>query len=189
MIAACIDRWALCSQNVKIRSICRPYIARRVIVLNVLISTLLPIQLLIYFDNHTGRCVLSPLYTLAYTIFALIAIGVLPLLLMIIFGLLARHNLHLIRARVVPANNPNQKLRMHKRDHDLMKMLAGEVLIYCIATIPYPSSILYGYFTIPIAGEKSPMRIAIESLIAFIIYPLLAFTYCCTQFYGRIYTD
>jgi len=186
VIAACIDRWALCSQNVNIRSICRPYIARRVLVLSLLISALLPIQLLVYFNNHTGQCILSSFYSLAYTIFVSIAIGILPFVLMIIFGLLARHNLHLIRSRIVPTNNPTQHFRIHKRDHDLMKMLVGEVVVYCITTIPYPANIIYQYFTTSIAADKSPMRLAVETLVTFIIHPLLTFTYCCTQFYGKI---
>ncbi len=189
MIGACIDRWALCSQNVKIRSICRPYIARRVIVLIVFISAVLSTQLLIYFNNNTGQCILSASYSLAYTIFALIAIVILPLSLMIIFSLLARHNLHLTRSRVASTSNQNQQFRIHKRDHDLMKMLAGEVLIYSITMVPYTVQFLYGYLTTPIAAEKSPMRLAIESLISFIIQPLMSFTYCCTQFYGKIYIE
>jgi hypothetical protein len=186
VVAACIDRWGLCSQSVKIRSICRPYIARRVLVLNLLISALLPSQLFVYFDNGTGLCELSPLYSLPYTIFASIAIGILPFVLMIIFSLLARHNLHLIRSRIVPTNNPTQHFRIHKRDHDLMKMLVGEVIVYCITTIPYPANIMYQYLTTPIAADKSPMRLAVEALVTFIIHPILTFTYCCTQFYGKI---
>ncbi len=187
MISACIDRWALCSQSVKIRSFSQLSKAYRVIILNLLIATLLPSQLFVYFNNSTGRCMLSPSYSLVYSIFAFLAIGIIPLILMIIFSSLARRNVHLIRSRVMPTDNPSQNLRIHKRDHDLMKMLAGEVLIYCITTLPYPINVMYGYLTLPIAANKSQMRLAVESLISFIIQPLLSYTYCCTQFYGKIY--
>lgn len=184
VIAACIDRWALCSGNVRIRSFCQPHIARRVIIVSLSISTVLPIQLFIFFDNDTGHCRLSAFYSLAYTIFALIAIGLVPLLLIILFSVLVRHNLQLIRSRVMSSDGAMRPIRIHKRDHDLMKMLAGEVLIYCITTVPYPINLIYSYFNGLFLVDKSAMRLAIEALISFLIHPLLSFTYCCTQFYG-----
>jgi hypothetical protein len=144
-----------------------------------LISAILSSQLFIYFDNTTGRCILKPSYALFYTIFASIAIGILPLLLVILFSALARLNLRLIRLRVASSDNPIQHLRIHKRDHDLMKMLAGEVLIYCITTMPYPVNVMYGFLTTPMTADKSQMRITIQSLISFIIHPLLFFVLVC----------
>ena len=127
----------------------------------------------------------SPLYTLAYTIFSFLAISVIPLLLLIIFSLLTYHNLHLIHSRVLPITGTVQSIRIHKRDHDLMKMLAGEVIVYCLTQSTFPVNTMYGYFTSFFAADKSQMRIAVESLISFIIHPILSFTYCCTQFYGK----
>ena len=149
-----------------------------------MISTLLPTQLLIYFNNATGHCRLSTVYSLAYTIFALIAIGLVPLLLITLFSVLVRHNLQLIRSRMVSLDIVMRSIRVHKRDRDLMKMLAVEALIYCITTLPYPINLLYSYFTGLFLEQKSAMRLAIEALISFIIHPMLSFTYCCTQFYG-----
>ncbi|UJR23010.1 hypothetical protein I4U23_026036 [Adineta vaga] len=111
MVAACIDRWALCSQNVKIRSFCQVHVAP---------------PLFLYYDNSSGRCILTPLYALAYTIFSFLAISIIPLFLMIIFSVLTSHNLHTIRSRVLPQGNTVQNIRIHKRDHDLVKMLVGE---------------------------------------------------------------
>ena len=67
-----------------------------------------------------------------------------------------------------------------------MQMLVGEVLVFCITTCPYPINTLYNYVTLPIASYKSQLRLAIESLVGFIILPLFSYTYCCTQFYGKV---
>ena len=190
VIAGCIDRWALCSQNATIRMFSRPRIAIRVIVILVVVWTLIPIHLVVYFSNNTGRCVaLAGTYAFFYAIYSLIVIGIMPLFLMMFFSYLAWHNLQTIRSRVTPtqgAVNPvSQHVQIHKRDRDLMKMLSGEVLVYCVTTIPYPINLIYSVSTASIASTKSSVRLAIESLIGYIISPLLNFMYCCVQFYGK----
>ncbi|CAF4381422.1 unnamed protein product, partial [Adineta steineri] len=102
LIAACVDRWALCSQNIKIRSFSRSKIALRVVSSIMISSILVPIPLLFFFDNSSGRCAINPSYNLAYTCFSLTLIGILPPTLMILFTFLARHNLTMIRSRVKP---------------------------------------------------------------------------------------
>ncbi|CAF3979134.1 unnamed protein product, partial [Adineta steineri] len=134
--------------------------------------------------NSSGRCAINPSYNLAYTSFSLTLIGILPPSLMILFTFLARHNLTMIRSRVKPIDGDRTRdIHIHKRDHDLIKMLFGEVLVFCLTTCPFPCSTLYNFLTIPIKSYKTPIRLAIESLINFIIQPLLTYTYCCTQFY------
>ncbi|CAF1449848.1 unnamed protein product [Adineta steineri] len=184
LIAACVDRWALCSQNIKIRSFSRSKIALRVVSSIMISSILVPIPLLFFFDNSSGRCAINPSYNLAYTCFSLTLIGILPPTLMILFTFLARHNLTMIRSRVKPIDGDRTRdIHIHKRDHDLIKMLFGEVLVFCLTTCPFPCSTLYNFLTVPIKSYKTPIRLAIESLITFIIQPLLTYTYCCTQFY------
>ncbi len=186
MIAACIDRWALCSQSATIRSFARPFIAVRVILILLIVWTIIPIHLAVFFNNSTGRCIAMPgSYAFFYAIYSMIVIGVMPLVLMIVFSLLAWHNLQLIRSRVTPMGQPARNRNIHKRDRDLMKMLSGEVFVYCLTTIPYPINLIYSVSTSSIAAHKSSTRIAIESLIGYIVSPLLNFMYCCAQFYGK----
>jgi hypothetical protein len=80
--------------------------------------------------------------------------------------------------------NNEARLRLHKADRDLMRMLAGEVLVYLITTLFYPVNVLYGVITAPFAAEKSEMRVAVESLIGYIISPMLNYVYCVAQFYS-----
>ncbi len=124
-------------------------------------------------------------YAFFYAIYSLIVIGVLPLVLMILFSSLAWHNLQKIRSRVGPTGPATRNINIHQRDRDLMKMLSGEVFVYCLTTIPYPINLIYSVSTSSIAAYKSSTRLAIESLIGYIISPLLNFMYCCVQFYGK----
>ncbi len=198
MIAGCIDRWALCSKSGTIRSFARPKVAIRAIIGLIIVWSIIPIHLAIFFNNTTGRCIALPgAYALFYAIYSLIVIGILPLFLMIFFSLLAWRNLQSIRSRVGPKDGAivgpmargtaanARNITIHKRDRDLMKMLGGEVFVYCVTTIPYPINLIYSVSTSAIAASKSPMRLAIESLIGYIISPLLNFMYCCAQFYGK----
>jgi hypothetical protein len=124
-------------------------------------------------------------YALFYAIYSLIVIGILPLVLMIAFSLLAWRNLRMIRSRVTPTGEATRNIHIHKRDRDLMKMLSGEVMVYCITTMPYPINLIYSVSTSSIAAYKSSTRLAIESLVGYIVSPLLNFMYCCAQFYGK----
>lgn len=185
MIAACVDRWALTCSNPKIRSICRPHIARGVIPSLLLIWSIIPIHMAIFVNNDAGRCRASGSYALAFSIYLFIFIGILPPVLMIAFGILAWRNLQSIRKRIAPLTNVH-RIRFHRSDRDLMRMLTGEVLVYIIATSLYPVNVLYGAITASIAAEKSDMRLAVESLIAFIISPVLNYIYCVAHFYGKM---
>jgi hypothetical protein len=189
VIAACIDRFALCSQHATIRSFCRPRTAVRVIGALVIVWSIIPIHLVVYYSNITGRCVAQAgTYAFFYAMYSLVVIGILPLFLMILFGVLAWRNLQLIRSRVAPtgaAAQSRQNVQINKRDRDLMKMLSGEVLVYCVTTIPYPINLIYSVSTSSMASSKDAVRVAVESLVGYIITPLLNFMYCCVQFYGK----
>ena len=190
MIAACIDRWVLCSQNATIRGFTRPSIAVKVIIALLIAWTIIPIHMAVFFSNTSGRCIALPgTYALFYAIYSVVIIGVLPLFLMILFSVLAWHNLQQIRARVGPSGSNQRHVLIQKRDRDLMKMLAGEVLMYTITTIPYPINLIYSVSTTYLGVQKDPVRVAIENLIGYIISPLLNFMYCCVQFYGKIFID
>ena len=186
VVAACIDRWALCSNNSSLRAFSRPNIAIRVILILLLVWILMPIHMAVFFNNNTGRCTAtSGTYAFFYAIYSLIVIGILPLFLMILFSLLAWHNLRKIRSRVIPSGSTTRNITIHKRDRNLMLMLTGEVIVFCITTIPYPINMIYSVWTSSMQIHKNQTRLAIESLVGYIISPILNLMYCCVQFYGK----
>ena len=189
VIAACIDRWALCSHSPFIRSFSRPRMAIRVIILLIVVWAIIPIHLAIFYSNVTGRCIAQAgTYAFTYAIYSVVVIGILPLLFMIVFSALAWRNLQQIRSRVNPTGPARSNVLVHKRDRDLMKMLFAEVFVYCVTTIPYPINLIYNVTTSSMGIQRDSYRLAIESLIGYIITPLLNFMYCCVQFYGMINT-
>lgn len=186
MVTACVDRWALCSQNTKIRSFARPKIALQTILFLIVVWSIIPIHMAVFFNNSSGRCAATPgTYALVYAIYSVVVIGWLPLFLMILFSLMALHNLRKIRGRIYPGAGMQRNILIHKRDRELMRMLFAEVAMYCLTTIPYPVNLIYSVTTSYLGVQKNPLRVAIESLISYIISPLLNFMYCCIQFYGE----
>ncbi|CAF4530532.1 unnamed protein product [Rotaria sp. Silwood2] len=185
MIVACVDRWALTSPRIIIRSFCRPKIARNIIFCLLLIWSIIPVHMAIFINNYSGHCGAPSYYAFAFAIYLFVFIGFLPPFLMIFFGVLAWHNLKRIRSQVAPRHNPIG-IRLHKVDRDLMRMLTGEVLVYIITTVLYPVNVLYGCITTPITEQKSEMRLAIETLAGYIISPILNYIYCVAQFYGTM---
>jgi hypothetical protein len=75
VIAACIDRWALCSQSATIRSFSRPRIAICVILILIIIWAIIPIHLAVWYSNNTGQCIVLPdTYAFLYTIYSMIVL-------------------------------------------------------------------------------------------------------------------
>ena len=187
VVAACIDRWALCSQRVSVRAFARPWIAVQIIAALIIVWSIIPVHLAIFYSNQTGRCAaLAGTYAFTNAIYSVVVIGILPLFLMILFSALAWRNLRTVRNRVLTIGVDARRVRIHQRDHDLLKMLSVEVFIYCVTTIPYPINLIYGVATSSLGASKGAERLAIESLIGYIVSPLLNFMYCCVQFYGKI---
>ena len=175
----------MCSQNSKVRSFYQPYVARCVIAISAPFWAIECIHVGIFFTNSSGRCGPAPAYALPYAIYSLIIIGIFPTVLMIIFSTLAWRNLKIIRSRVVPTTNAARRVKIHKRDRHLMKMLLCEVIVYVVTSIPFPLNILYGTLTSSIAAQKSPMRLAVESLIGYIINNVTGLSQCGIRFYGE----
>ena len=149
----------------------------------IIVWSIIPVHLAIFYSNTTGRCVaLAGAYAFINAIYSVVVIGVLPLFLMILFSALAWRNLRTVRNRVLTTGVDVRRVRIHQRDHDLLKMLSVEVFVYCVTTIPYPINLIYVVSTSSLAASKGAVRLAIESLIGYIVSPLLNFMYCCVQF-------
>ncbi len=153
-------------KNPSIKTFSRLHNATRIILILLVICTIILIHLEIFFNKSTGRCIAMPA---RYAIYSLIVIGILPLLLMILFSLLTWHNLQMIRSRLVPTGLTIRNRKIHKRDRALMRVLSVEVFAYCWTTLPYPINLIYSVSTSSIEAYKSPIHLAIEPLIGYII--------------------
>jgi len=141
IIFACADRYALCSESVRLRSLRQPKITIRVIIATILVWPILTMHVAILQNFNGTSCFTSGAYTLIYGIYSTLAAGILPPLLMTIFSVLTIRHRHQLRTRL------NAIGRNNKRDHTLMIMLLSEVVVYVVTTILYPVITLYRAIT------------------------------------------
>ena len=154
-VLACADRYACSSKEAKIRAFSRDIIAVRLIPLVSLFWLLVAIFPTMLRTLHHGKCdARSGVYDIIYTIYILMALGVFPLVMMSIFGILMMRNLKELRGQT-----------LRKRDQDMMRMLLIELIIYIITTIP--NTVMHIYKSAVTNIEKNEERKIIE---AFVIY-------------------
>jgi hypothetical protein len=176
LVVACIDRYALCSNKLRLRSFSKAKVAIRVIFGTVLlwfcINTYIP-----FFQSLRGNtCGMVAPYALIWAIYTVIVPGILPPTAMSIFGVLAIRNRRQLQIRL------NTRRRAgSKRDYTLLMMLLSEVFIYVITTILFPIITVYKAVT---NGEiKSVERQQIESFISFLATPFLIYINPSSTFY------
>lgn len=173
LVAACFDRYAISSNNVRLRHIAQMHIARRVTLLNILLWLILPIHIPIIYDIKNGNCV--PLRSLAFqyyhNVFVLLNGCVLPALLMSVSAFLTYHNLVLKRQRrqmiVVQSVNDIEDIQ-RKRDRQVLITLISQVIVLVITVLP--STLFYLYVgMMSYASTKSDQALAIERFWAFVM--------------------
>lgn len=123
IVLACVDRYAVCSSDVRVRTFSRPRVAIRLLPIVVGLWLLLPVHLLVFNSIANNRCIMPGVYSLLYAVYAVICAGILPPSLMIIFGLLARRNLQRMRQRIVPlGTGGNSRVLIKRVDYQIMKV-------------------------------------------------------------------
>ena len=189
LTAACFDRYALTSTNVRLRNLATVRIAYRVIVVIMIIWLLLPIQMLVFFGLREGQCtfVYDIALSLYFSCYTIITGSILPVSIMIICAILIRRNLDLRRQRrrqIVNTEQTNNGNLHFNRDRQVFAMLLLQVFVYIISQTPW--MLLYFYSAVTIyVSNKSSDRVAIERFISFMaetifyLLPVSSF-YLCT---------
>jgi hypothetical protein len=191
-VLACIDRYALCSSSLRIRSFSRRPMAIRLILISAIFWFLLVIFFGVIRKIQNGSCnIFGSVYSLIYTIYYLIFAGILPPLLIIIFSLLVMRILKQLRRRVQPTagNNEGGSSRnpIRKRDRDLIKMVFIEVMFYVISTLPFSIYLVYNLITSNIIKNKE--RQQIESFINYLFQSFIMYFNTALPFYIYISTS
>jgi uncharacterized membrane protein len=171
LAAACLDRYALSSTNVRLRRFANIYIARRVVTIIGLISIVFPVHDLVVYDLRAGSCIIVYGYTasLYNGIFTIINISVIPIYTMVICSFFIRRNLAIKRARRQVNVSHQQKTndREHlqrKRDQQALVMLFSQILVYIVLTVPYTICTIYNAISLNVQN-KSADRVAIERFL------------------------
>jgi hypothetical protein len=175
IVFACIDRYALCSQSVRLRSFCQPKVAIRIIIAHFLIWPILTIHIVIL-ENFSGNsCSMIGAYILIYAIYSSMVAGTIPPLSMAILSILTIRHRRELRTRLSTGGNNS------KRDHSLLVMLSSEVIVYVVTTILYPTNTLYRAITND--EVKSIERQQIEAFVNFIAGSFLIYLNPAAVFY------
>ncbi len=163
VVFACADRFFLTRTSARIRSWSSVQTARKIIPINCVIWTVGGLQIIFFNEIRGGVCGMFGLNKLIYAIYQSISVGILPPVLMSVFGYLTVRSLRQRHAA-------NEHIR--QKDNDLMRMLVAEIMINIFTSIPFSAYLLYGAVTINVVG-KSAERIEIEAFINYMTQLLI----------------
>ena len=181
MAFACIDRYALTSETVRLRNFAKPKVAYRVIFLIIFIWSIICSHRLIFYQIANNICgiVNSFAAALYHSIYVIIGGGILPTTIMIISAWSIRRNLahrqqrRLQLASAQPKENP--------LDRQLLQILFIQIICYIIIIIPQLSNLLFNTISLTIAN-RSKERVAVEHFVAFLA-ELILYLFPVTSFY------
>ncbi len=194
-VLACIDRYALCSSNIRIRSFSQRRIAIRLIFIFALFWFLICIFFSVTRTIENDSCnIFNQIYLMIYTIYYMIFAGIIPPLLILIFTILVMKSLTEVRNRVQPfvtrnsiTTNQSMTIVLRKRDRNLIKMVFIEVIFYVISTMPFSIYLIYKMITNNLI--KSEERQQIESFINYLTQSFLMYLNTALPFYIYILTS
>lgn len=186
LVAACFDRYALTSVNVRLRDFAKVRIAYRVIAVIMIIWLILPIHVLIFFNIKGDKCFPggSIAVSLYHSIYTIITGSVRPVSIMIVCAVLTHHNLVLKRQARLQLNIHRQNNNEHvqrKRDQQVVAMLLIQALVFVVTQTPWMLCNIYTAATIRVTN-KSVDCVAIEQFINFIAESAL-YLLCTLSFY------
>lgn len=178
-VLACIDRFALCTNSVRIHFFNEPKIAIRLIIGVFLIWPLLNIHLTLSYNFTGSACVMIQSYTVFWAIYSIIVPGLLMPVLMGLFGILA-----ITHRRQLQAKLNGSRRASRKRDYALIIMLFSEVMVYIVSTSLFPAVTLYQVITNN--QVKSIERQQTEAFVNFLATSFLIYLNPSAGFYVYI---
>ena len=178
---ACLDRYALTSEKVRLRNFARPKMAYRIIGVVILVWSIICSHRLIFYEIKGNICgivsnMAAALYHSAYVI---IGGGVLPTVIMVVCAYLIRRNLaHKHQRRVRLAMRQNHEPSSNQQ---LLKLLITQIIFYIIFIIPQLCNLVFNTVSITIPN-RSRDYLAVEQFVQFIA-ELMLYLFPVTSFY------
>jgi hypothetical protein len=169
LVMACIDRCISCSTSTRIRRFSSIIIARKIVVIIILIWLILPMHMIIFSDiqppGNVVCLVRNNNVAIYHRLYTIIMGGVLPTTIPLICSLFIWQYLQDKRKRrliIVSYNVIERKKKI--RDQQILFMLLTQVAILMISAIPFMSFNIYNTITRTITN-KSTDRKAIEAFL------------------------
>ena len=162
---ACVDRVALSSTRVNFRRFANVNMARRIVLLIVILWLILPIHSLIVYEIRNGSCgvFISVGVSLYHSLFTTLSGSVFPVTIMMICVFLIRSNLTKKRRLRREERNSRESIQI-KRDHQALLMLLTQISVYILLISPLMCYYFYSASSLYISN-KSLERITIENFI------------------------
>jgi hypothetical protein len=164
---AAFDRWACTSKSARVRQLSSTRIARCLFALSFLIWSLINIPYLIFSDlvPPTFACAFTNdlFANIAFYFLAPILSVLLPLIVLIIFGILTYRNICLLTH--IHAQQHPARARLSMWEQQMTKMMIVQTVLSVICTLPRCIFLIYSIATIDESATRSLDRIFIELLI------------------------
>jgi len=181
---ASADRYFCSSRNALRRQWSSSKTVIRLNIINTIVWLLFYIQVLITFNVGNGKCRIQVVSIMTYFSFYITAEnGFFPIFPLLFFGLLTIRNIHQTKRRTTAAEPANesqsvQNDRVSRKETQLHKMLANQVILYLILNVPYPVYTVYRAFI----GVSSftGSRALIDTFTNNLLYDLVYLGYALT---------
>lgn len=174
---ACIDRFLFTSSKAKFREFSNSRGAKILILLTIIFWPIFASHIAIWTTIISQRCGTFGIYSTVYTVYSIVFVGLLPPILLGIFGYLTYSQMRKIHSRVQPMNNNNAtvegNINVRRRDRELLVIVISEVFVYFVSTTPYPlilTEMMISPYVIP---KKSIQYSQIESFIFTVAFLML----------------
>jgi hypothetical protein len=181
---ACVDRFMITNERANFRAFSTLKRAKWFIFFSIIFWLIFDIHIPIMRTVINGQCVLFGIYSIIYTFYAIIFVSAIPIIILCIFGYLTYRNVRQAQLRVQPIINnriqANNSIR--RQDRDLLIIVISEVLLFIIATMPFPLILLETVISKYTISNKSVQYSQIEGFILTIAY-LLLFANSAMPFY------
>jgi len=172
IVLACIDRFMIASKNANLRALSTPKRAKRFIFIAILLWPLFASHIAIMTTIINRQCGTFNIYSTIYTIYTILFVGLIPPILLGIFGYLSYRNMRQIQMRVRPSYNSTNNL-VRRRDRELLIIVISEVFVYVLTTTFYPLILLEIMISRYLMSTKSIQYSQIENFIFTIAFLLL----------------
>jgi hypothetical protein len=184
VVFACVDRFLMTNERATFRAFSTLKRAKWFIFFSIIFWLLFDIHIPIMRTVINGQCVLFGIYSIIYTFYAIIFVSLIPTIILCIFGYLTYHTMRQMYRRVQPIihNRIDATNLIRRQDRDLLIIVISEVLLFIVATSPFPLILLEMMISRYIISNKSVQYSQIEGFILSIAY-LLLFTNSAMPFY------
>ncbi|CAF1474548.1 unnamed protein product [Rotaria sp. Silwood1] len=186
IILASVDRYFASCSDIYWRQWSSSKIAMRLIIGSFIFWCLMYIQVLVFYEIQDDICSYRyDAYGIFFSIYLSIESGILPPLIMLIFGYLTIKNIRQSKRRIRPlavvaAVRPAIFTGMSGKDLQYSKMLFNQILLWTFLNTINPCVLLYQ--TITINDTKSSFRLTVETFVNNMTYMFIYLEFSLTFF-------